>query len=140
MKKIVTAVLFKHGLEWCVYPFDFVRKSQNLKFRHSLSTVPYSATFFGVYFLNRNPHDLKNQCKWALFSSFLASLAEIPFDKAKLKMMGDRRTMIFANGLYVPFSSMMLVMYDKAMQRIFADSKKNETEEFKSKKLGYRNS
>ena len=26
--------------------------------------------------------------------------------------------MIFANGLYIPFSAMMLVMYDKAMQNL----------------------
>ena len=101
-----------------VYPFDFVRQSQNLKFYHSLSTVPYSAAFFGLYFSNRDSKNLKNQCQWALGSSLSACLAEIPFDKAKLKMMGDRRTMIFANGLYIPFSAMMLVMYDKAMQNL----------------------
>lgn len=102
-----------------VYPFDFVRQSQNLKFRHSLSTIPYSGVFFGVYFLNRNPNDLKDQCKWAVASSLLACLAEIPFDKAKLSLMGSRKTMMIANGIYVPFSAMMLVMYDKATIRFY---------------------
>lgn len=101
-----------------VYPFDFVRQSQNLKYIHSLSTVPYSLTFFGLYFTCRDKHSLTNQCQWALTSSFCACVAEVPFDKAKLAMMGNRRTMLMANGLYIPFSAMMLVMYDKALERI----------------------
>ena len=35
--------------------------------------------------------------------------------QAKLAMMGNMRTMILANGMYVPFGALMLVMYDKAL-------------------------
>jgi len=101
-----------------IFPFDFVRDGAmpgKFKFRHSLSTVPYSLVFFGLYFNNRDRHDLSSQCQWALTSACGACLAEIPFDKAKLAMMGSRRTMLLANGLYIPFGAMILVMYDKSM-------------------------
>ena len=53
--------------------------------------------------------------QWATLSASLAVLAESPFDKAKVAMMGSRKTLIFANMLYVPFGAMILVMYDKAV-------------------------
>jgi len=47
-----------------VFPFDFVRvalappgTSKTTLFRGSLSTVPYSAVFFGVYFCGRQTSD-----------------------------------------------------------------------------------
>merc|ERR1739847_254464 len=104
-----------------VYPFDFVRRGVikgRASFLHNLSTVPYAATLFGIYFTFRDERDLRSQCKWALISAFSASLAEAPFDKAKLAMMGSRRTMIFANAMYVPFGAMILVMYDKSIEKV----------------------
>lgn len=102
-----------------VYPFDFVRRGvmidQKFSFRTSLSTVPYATVFFGLYFHQRDPKCLKSQCLWASGSAFLAACAEIPFDQAKLAMMGNRRVMIMAGALYVPFGALMLVMYDKAL-------------------------
>ena len=103
-----------------VYPFDFVREGalfdQKMRFRHSLSTVPYAAVFFGLYFPCRDPESLRSQCFWAVASAAGAACAEAPFDRAKLAMMGgSRRTMVFANLMYVPFGALMLVMYDKAI-------------------------
>ncbi|XP_075242490.1 uncharacterized protein LOC142337233 [Convolutriloba macropyga] len=111
-----------------VYPFDFVRRGViegQFKFRHSLSTVPYAAAFFGLYFTLRDANSTPSQCKCALFSGFMASLAEMPFDKAKLTMMGSRRTMLLANALYVPFGAMILVMYDKAFTNWMRKRNKN---------------
>ena len=104
-----------------VYPFDFVRRGVILgkvSLRHSLSTVPYAGVFFGFYFCCRDSQYTSSQCKWALVSSLGAAMAEIPFDKAKLTMLGNRRTMVLVSGLYVPFGALMLVMYDKAVVRM----------------------
>lgn len=106
-----------------IHKFDFVRQgaitSNKFSIIHSLSTVPYATVFFGLYFHQRNPESLKSQCSWALASAGLASLAEIPFDKAKLDMLGSTRTVIFANSLFVPFGALLLVMYDKALENDF---------------------
>jgi len=98
-----------------VYPFDFVRQGviQGIKFRHSLSTVPYAGVFFGLYFSCRE-EQLSSQVPWAIGSASLACLAEVPFDKAKHVMMGSRKTMLMMNGLFIPFGALILVMYDKA--------------------------
>jgi len=104
-----------------VFPFDFVRRgviAGRVTLRHSLSTVPYAGVFFGLYFSCRNRDSLKSQCGWALVSSLCAGLAEIPFDQAKLAMLGSRRTMMLVSGLYVPFGALMLVMYDKAVNNV----------------------
>ena len=105
-----------------VFPFDFVRRGalpgQKVTLRHGMSTVPYATVFFGLYFHNRDRESTPSQCKWALASAAGAALAEIPFDKAKLAMMGDRKTMVFASLLYVPFGALMLVMYDKALPKL----------------------
>jgi len=102
-----------------IYPFDFVRRgvivNSKAQLRHGLSTVPYAAVFFGLYFSQRNQHSLSSQFLWANLSGVCAMIAEAPFDKAKLAMMGSRKTLLAVNGLYVPFGAMMLVMYDKAL-------------------------
>jgi hypothetical protein len=41
-------------------------------------------------------------------------------------MMGSRRTMLLANGLYVPFGALMLVMYDKALLNIINHMKRTK--------------
>jgi len=100
-----------------VFPFDFVRRGViqgKVKFSHSLSTVPYSGVFFGLYFCCRD-EKTSSQVIWAILSASSACLAEIPFDKAKHVMMGNRRTMLMMNSLYIPFGALMLVMYDKAL-------------------------
>ena len=107
-----------------VYPFDFVRRgiiAGGASFAHSLSVVPYSAAFFGLYFAGRDPSSLRSQCGCALAASAAAAAVEVPFDRAKMALMGSRRTMLFVSALYVPFGALMLVMYDKASVRL--DSK-----------------
>ena len=89
--------------------------SRNANFIHNLSTVPYATVFFGLYFHQRNPEDMKSQIFWALISASLASLSEIPFDQAKRDMMGSARTVAMANFLFVPFGSLILLLYDKAI-------------------------
>ena len=104
-----------------MFPFDFVRRGViqgKVKLRHGMSTVPYAGVFFGLYFSCRNSNSTSSQFGWAFASAFGAALAEIPFDKAKLAMLGSRRTMVFVSGLYVPFGALMLVMYDKALLRL----------------------
>ena len=106
-----------------IHKFDFVRQgaitSRKFSIIHSFSTVPYATVFFGLYFHQRNPNSLKSQFSWAFLSAGLATLAEIPFDKAKLDMLGSTRTVIFANSLFVPFGALLLVMYDKALENNF---------------------
>eukprot|EP00090_Calanus_glacialis_P045495 TRINITY_DN8481_c0_g1_i2.p1 TRINITY_DN8481_c0_g1~~TRINITY_DN8481_c0_g1_i2.p1 ORF type:complete len:177 (-),score=46.76 TRINITY_DN8481_c0_g1_i2:816-1346(-) len=104
-----------------VFPFDFVRRGVlqgRVTLMHSLSTVPYATVFFGLYFSCRRRDSTASQCGWALAASLSAAMAEIPFDKAKLAMLGSRRTMLIVSGLYVPFGALMLVMYDKALLRV----------------------
>jgi len=105
-----------------VYPLDFVRQgaiiTEKVKFRHSLSTVPYAGTYFGLYLSCRDRESTASQAGWALLSSAAAGLAEIPFDKAKQSLLGSKRTLVFVNMLYVPFGALMLVMYDKAMTKV----------------------
>lgn len=51
-----------------VFPFDFVRQamaapqaSLAAQYRASLCTVPYCAVFYGLYFSQRRPNDIKSQ-------------------------------------------------------------------------------
>ena len=101
-----------------LYPFDFVRSgvlTPGLKRVMSAgSTIPYAGALYGIYFSFRDPENLGSQMKWALASSTCAIFAEIPFDHAKRSMLGSTRVMLGAGLLYVPFASLMLVMYDKA--------------------------
>ena len=81
---------------------------------------PFSATvFFGLYFSMRNKDSITSQMSWATFSAAAAVLAELPFDKAKFHMMGSRRTLMFANGLFIPFGGLLLVMYDKSLSKLY---------------------
>ena len=101
-----------------LYPFDFVRsgvlKPGLKRLMSAASTVPYAGSLFGIYFCFRDPNSIKSQMKWAAGASTCAILAEIPFDHAKRTMLGSTRVMLGAGLLYVPFASLMLVMYDKA--------------------------
>merc|ERR1719189_2786327 len=101
-----------------LYPFDFVRsgvlKPGLRRLMSAASTVPYAGSLFGIYFCFRDPKSIKSQMKWAAGASTCAILAEIPFDHAKRTMLGSSRVMLGAGLLYVPFASLMLVMYDKA--------------------------
>ena len=101
-----------------LYPFDFVRsgvlKPGLRRLMSAASTVPYAGSLFGIYFCFRDPNSIKSQMTWAAGASTCAILAEIPFDHAKRTMLGSSRVMLGAGLLYVPFASLMLVMYDKA--------------------------
>jgi hypothetical protein len=106
-----------------VFPLDFVRASLAApslstaqRFARSLSTVPYSSVYFGLYFAQRDPHELESQLTWGVGSAVCASLAETPFDHAKRSLFGgNRRVLIGANMLYVPFAALLLIGYDRAM-------------------------
>jgi len=104
-----------------LYPFDFVRGGvlqPGLKRILSAgSTVPYAGFLFGMYFSMRDPTDIGSQTRWAACSASAAVLAEIPFDHAKRQMMGSTRVMVGAGLLYVPFATIMLVLYDKAVTK-----------------------
>ena len=65
----------------------------------------------------RDPTDISSQTRWAACSASAAVLAEIPFDHAKRQMMGSTRVMVGAGLLYVPFATIMLVLYDKAVTK-----------------------
>ena len=67
----------------------------------------------------RNKDSITSQMSWATFSAAAAVLAELPFDKAKFHMMGSRRTLMFANGLFIPFGGLLLVMYDKSLSKLY---------------------
>ena len=117
MGKIVNGWLLKINFEKkkCVGAINSTKAS----LVHSLSTVPYATVFFGLYFHQRNPDSLQSQFTWAFTSASLAALAEIPFDKAKLEMMGSPKTVALANSLFVPFGALLLVMYDEALKKDF---------------------
>jgi hypothetical protein len=108
-----------------VFPFDFVRAAVTpagmpwgRQLLRNLSSVPYSAAFFGVYFAGRTPRDIKSQAGWALLASSCAVLAEAPFDQAKRALFQNRRLMLGANALYAPFAAMMLVGYDNVVTKV----------------------
>ena len=107
-----------------LFPFDFVRKSlaptgtsNRVLYMTSLSSVAYSTPFFGLYFCARDPTSLKSQSIWALISANVAMLSELPFDHAKRTLFKSRPAHIAANMLYTPFAAMMLLLYDKGLQR-----------------------
>jgi hypothetical protein len=107
-----------------LFPFDFVRRglaptaSMRTLFLGSLSVVPYSTAFFGVYFSLRDPTSIRSQAGCALLASSCAVAAELPFDGAKRALFhGNRRLLFGVNLMYAPFAAMMLIMYDKAMQK-----------------------
>jgi len=104
-----------------LYPFDFVRGGVlppgMKRILSAGSTVPYAGMLFGLYFSMRDPTDISSQTRWAACSASAAVLAEIPFDHAKRQMMGSTRVMVGAGLLYVPFATIMLVLYDKAVTK-----------------------
>ena len=101
-----------------LYPFDFVRggvlQPGIKRILSAGSTIPYAGVLFGMYFSIRDPGDTMSQIKWAACASSFAVLAEAPLDHAKRVMIGSTRIMVGAGLLYVPFATLMLVMYDKA--------------------------
>jgi len=101
-----------------LYPFDFVRggvlQPGIRRILSAGSTVPYAGTLFGLYFTCRDPASTSSQVKWGACASACAVAAEAPLDHAKRAMIGNTRIMIGAGLLYVPFATIMLVMYDKA--------------------------
>jgi hypothetical protein len=106
-----------------LFPFDFVRRglsptaNARTLFIGSLSVVPYSTAFFGVYFALRDPTSIQSQASCAMLASSCAVAAELPFDGAKRALFaGDRRLLLGVNLLYAPFAAMMIIMYDKAIQ------------------------
>lgn len=105
-----------------VFPFDFVReallpRNMTLRMRYlsSLSTFPYAATLFGVYFSCRRDGDVASQIAWSGVSAVAAMFAEMPFDHAKRVMFKSRSFHMGANLMYTPFAAVMLVMYDNAI-------------------------
>jgi len=104
-----------------LFPFDFVRAgvvSGRKRFLAAGSTVPYAGALFGIYFACRDPESTSSQLRWAGAAASCAVLAEAPLDHAKRNMMGSARVVIAANLLFVPFAAMMLVMYDKAVNKL----------------------
>jgi len=104
-----------------LFPFDFVRAgvvSGPKRFLAAGSTVPYAGALFGVYFACRDPESTSSQLRWATAAASCAVLAEAPLDHAKRNMMGSARVVVAANLLFVPFAAMMLVMYDKAANKL----------------------
>ena len=57
------------------------------------------------------------QVGWALTASVSAAAAEIPFDTTKRVLLGSRRNMLLVSSLYAPFGALMLIMYDKAVEK-----------------------
>ena len=110
------------GASASLYPFDFVRGGVLMpglkRIMSAGSTVPYAGTLFGIYFCFRDQNRTASQMKWAVVASSCAVLAEAPFDHAKRAMLGSTRVMLGAGLLYVPFASLMLVMYDKAAVKL----------------------
>lgn len=104
-----------------LFPFDFVRASAVTpglrRILSAGSTVPYAGALFGVYFAGRQQDNTASQMRWAVGASCCAVAAEAPLDHAKRAMMGSTRLLVGANLLFVPFATMMLVMYDKAASR-----------------------
>ena len=107
-----------------LFPFDFVRQSlvptgtsNRILYFTSLSSVAYSAPFFGLYFCARDPRSLKSQSIWAFVSANVAMISELPFDRAKRTLFKSRPAHIAANFMYTPFAAMMLLLYDKGLQR-----------------------
>jgi len=104
-----------------LFPFDFVRAgvvSGPKRFLAAGSTMPYAGTLFGLYFACRDPESTSSQLRWAGAAASCAVLAEAPLDHAKRNMMGSARVVVAANLLFVPFAAMMLVMYDKAVNKL----------------------
>merc|ERR1712172_226897 len=104
-----------------LFPFDFVRAgvvSGPKRILAAGSTVPYAGALFGIYFACRDPESTSSQLRWAGAAASCAVLAEAPLDHAKRNMMGSARVVIAANLLFVPFAAMMLVMYDKAANKL----------------------
>lgn len=63
-----------------LYPFDFVRQATTSGSRFALSSIPFSACFFGVYFSQCRPEDSPSrQAGWALAAASAATVAEYPF-------------------------------------------------------------
>ena len=107
-----------------LFPFDFVRQSlappgtsNRVLYLTGLSSVAYATPFFGLYFCARDPTSLKSQSIWALISANVAMVSELPFDHAKRTLFKTRSAHIAANFMYTPFAAMMLLLYDKGLQR-----------------------
>ena len=99
----------------CLYPFDIVRMASVSAGRSHFawSTIPFTSFFLGIYFWRRDVNrGFSHRFGWALASTGIASAAELPFDYAKLRLMGGIKSAAMASALRVPLGSFMLVAYD----------------------------
>eukprot|EP00039_Didymoeca_costata_P031580 m.35480 g.35480 ORF g.35480 m.35480 type:complete len:190 (+) comp8886_c0_seq2:273-842(+) len=102
-------------------PFDILRQGvlpNASAWTRGMSVVPYSATFFGMYFTCRNPESRKSQAIWAMGSSVCAGIVEMPFDKAKRNLFRAPWAHVLANVMYAPFAAMILIAYDTSYLKI----------------------
>jgi len=104
-----------------LYPFDLVRQMTvapgTSHFAHS--TVPYMTVYLGLYLLqpqsDRQKKSLPEKLVWAVGATSVAAAVEFPLDQAKHKMAGSMRSAAMANAFRVPFGSLMLIAYDRAL-------------------------
>ena len=100
-----------------LYPIDLVRQSTVPKghSHFSYSTIPFMTIYLGFYFSqpgNRRDKSLSEKLTWAVPATTAAALAELPFDKAKIAMIGSLRTAGAAALIRVPLGTALLLIYD----------------------------
>lgn len=104
-----------------LYPFDFVRMSTVPKgsSHFAFGTIPFMSCYLGLYFwqhpTNRTSNLSDSLC-WASLSTAVGSLAELPFDQAKIGMAGGVRGAALAAAMRVPLGSLLLVGYDQIVR------------------------
>ncbi|KAJ1415195.1 hypothetical protein B484DRAFT_454615 [Ochromonadaceae sp. CCMP2298] len=106
-----------------LYPFDLVRQMtvQPGQSHFALSTIPFMTVYFGLYFMqpgNRLEAPLSQRVAWGAGSTAIAALVELPFDHAKINMVGGLRNAAVTAAIRIPLGTFLLVGYDHILTRI----------------------
>ena len=105
-----------------LYPFDIVRQTTVApgSSHFAFSTIPFMSAYLGIYMLQpraeRQNKPLSTRAAWAMGSTAVAAVVELPFDKAKINITGGTlRSAALANALRVPLGAALLLAYDQIL-------------------------
>ena len=104
-----------------LYPFDIVRQSTVAAgtSHFAFSSIPFMGVYLGIYFAQplheRRAKPFATKAGWALAATSAATAVELPFDRAKIQIVGGLPRAAAASALRVPLGAALLLAYDQIL-------------------------
>uniref|UniRef100_A0A7S3JRK7 EamA domain-containing protein n=1 Tax=Aureoumbra lagunensis TaxID=44058 RepID=A0A7S3JRK7_9STRA len=105
------------GAAFALAPVDIVRqvatKREN-QFTLATSTVAFSTVYLGAYFYStENSTPIHKKALYALSATTVATTIELPFDRAKMSLLGGGfREAIIVSTIRLPVATILLLVFD----------------------------